>query len=192
MNKKKLAVLGFLFLLLSVLVFIFFRSSEKEKVRAAPEAPPVESQPRSLEPEKTRTVTLFFLAEDDSLLHAEQRDISSRPSVVEEAKEVIEELIKGPKNEFISPLPPETKVRQIFISKEGMATVDFSKEIMEKHPSGSSAELFTVYSVVNSLVYNFSSVKKVFILVEGGERETLDGHIDLSKPFLPDYSMVSK
>jgi germination protein M len=192
MDKKKLAILVFLFLLLIVMVFVFFRSNGKEKVKSTPEAPPADSQPRSQEPEKTRTVALFFLAEEDSLLHPEEREISSRPSVVEEAKEVIEELIKGPKNDLISPLPPETKLRQVFISKEGMAYVDFSKEIMEKHPSGSSAELFTVYCVVNSLAYNFNTVKKVFILVEGAERETLDGHIDLSKPFLPDYSMVAK
>ena len=192
MDKKKLAILVFLALLLIVLVFVFFRSSEKEKVTPSPEAPPAEPQPQPQEPEKTRTVALFFLAEEDSLLHAEEREISSRPSVVEEAKEVIEELIKGSKSELVSPLPPETKLRQIFISKEGMAYIDFSKEIMEKHPSGSSAELFTVYCVVNSLAYNFNTVKKVFILVEGAERETLDGHIDLSKPFLPDYSMVVK
>ncbi len=49
-----------------------------------------------------------------------------------------------------------------------------------------------VYSIVNSLTYNFKSVKRVSLLVEGNERETLGGHIDLSRPFSPDYSLVAR
>jgi germination protein M len=70
--------------------------------------------------------------------------------------------------------------------------VDLSREIMEKHPSGSSAELATVYSIVNTLAYNFKPIKKVFLLVEGSEKETLSGHINLSQPFVPLYSLNAK
>jgi len=90
---------------------------------------------------------------------------------------------------LISPLPPETRLRQLFITRSGVAYVDFSKELADRHPSGSSAEIATIYSVVNSLTYNFKSIKKVFILVEGGEKETLGGHISLSQAFAPRYSL---
>lgn len=192
MNKTKLGVLGLLFLVLIVLIFFLFRGGGGEKAKPAAETPSAETQHQPQNEEKGKQVTLFFLSEEDSLLHPEEREIAEGSSVAEEAKEVIDELIKGPRSELISSLPSETKLRQLFITKDGMAYVDFSKEIMEKHPSGSSAELSTVYCVVNSLAYNFSSLKKVFILVEGGERETLDGHIDLSKPFLPDYTLIAK
>jgi len=33
--------------------------------------------------------------------------------------------------------------------------------------------LATVYSIVNTLAYNFKPIKKVFLLVEGSEKETL-------------------
>jgi len=46
--------------------------------------------------------------------------------------------------------------------------------------------------VVNTLVYNFKPVKKVVLLVEGAERETLGGHVDLSRAFFPDYSLVAR
>jgi hypothetical protein len=32
----------------------------------------------------------------------------------------------------------------------------------------------------------------VGILVDGGERETLGGHIDLSRPLVPQYALVAK
>ena len=73
-----------------------------------------------------------------------------------------------------------------------MAYVDFSKEIQEKHLRGSSAEMATVFSIVNSLAYNFKSIKKVFILIDGVEKETLGGHISLSHPFLPQYDLVAE
>ncbi len=72
-----------------------------------------------------------------------------------------------------------------------MAYVDFSEEIVEKHLSGSSAEISTIFSVVNSLAYNFDAIEKVFILIEGQERETLGGHINLSRPFLPLYDLIA-
>ena len=37
-----------------------------------------------------------------------------------------------------------------------------------------------------------SPIKKVFILVDGEERETLDGHITLDRAFAPDFSLVAK
>jgi spore germination protein GerM len=78
------------------------------------------------------------------------------------------------------------------VTRSGVAYVDFSKDIVEKHLSGSSAEISTIYSVVNSLAYNFDSIKRVFILIEGREKETLGGHISLSKAFLPLYDLIAK
>jgi hypothetical protein len=50
----------------------------------------------------------------------------------------------------------------------------------------------TIYSVVNSLSYNLKPIKKVFILIDGGEKKTLGGHIDLTSPFQPIYDIVAK
>jgi hypothetical protein len=50
----------------------------------------------------------------------------------------------------------------------------------------------TIFSIVNSLTYNFKPIRKVFILVEGGEKETLGGHISLAQPFLPKHDLVAE
>ena len=175
-----------------VLAAVLFRGEGGEKIKSAVEISPAESPPEPPSAREAKTVRLFFLSEEDSLLHPEPREILAGPSIVEEAEQVVEELIRGSDKGYISPLPPETKLRQLFVTKDGVAYVDLSREIMEKHPSGSSAELATVYSIVNTLAYNFKPIKKVFLLVEGSEKETLSGHINLSQPFVPLYSLNAK
>ncbi len=189
-NKNALAVA--LFVLLAVLVVIFFRTSGREQIRKSEDVSP-SSASAQIPPEKpVKTVSLFFLREEDGLFVPEEREIAADASLVREAKEVITELIKGPRGDLVSPLPPETKLGQLFITRDGTAYVDVSKDLVDYHPSGTAAEMSTVYTIVNSLTYNFKAIKKVFILIEGEERETLGGHISLDRPFLPDYSLVAK
>lgn len=192
MEQKKLAILGFLFVVLIVLIVIFFRSGVREKIIPSLPAPSPELESAITEPGETRVVVLFFLSENDTYLHAEEREIPGYSTVIRQAKQAIEELIKGSQRGYISPFPPETKLLELYMTNDRVAYVDFSKDIVEKHLSGSSAEISTIYSVVNTLTYNFKSIDKVFILIEGRERETLGGHINLSRPFLPLYDLIAK
>jgi spore germination protein GerM len=192
MDRKKAVLFLVLFFLLVVLAVIFFKNSGSERIKKSGEIPPPAVSKETRVQKTMKKVTLFFLREEDGQLVPEEREINSDPSAVREAEEVVAELIKGSKAGLVSSLPPETQLAQLFITKEGVAYVDFSKELIEKHPSGSAAEISTVYSIVNSLAYNFKAIKKVFILIEGEERETLGGHISLDHPFLPDYSLVVK
>jgi spore germination protein GerM len=190
--RKPALVLGGLLVVLAVLVIIFFTGGEREKVRRLAEIDIPKVQPPAGEPAVRKTVTLFFLSDDDDLLHGESREIAAGPSAAEEAERALAELVKGSARSLVSPLPAETRVRQVFITKEGVAYVDFGREITDKFSYGSSSELSAVYAVVDTLTFNFKMVKKVAILVEGAEKETLGGHVDLTQPFLPDYSIVAK
>jgi spore germination protein GerM len=197
-GKKKIAIsrqaliLGGLAVVLLVLVIVFFTGGTGEKVKRFIDANvPKPPEPGGAEP-VPKTVTLFFLADDDDLLHKETRAITAGPTVADEAERALAELIRGSEKGFVSPLPPPTKVRQIFVGKDGLATVDFSREVAEGFAYGSTSELAAVYAVVDTLVFNFPAVKKVVILVEGVEKETLGGHVDLTRAFLPDYSIVAK
>jgi len=190
--SSRALLLSGLALVLLVLVIIFFAGGGGEKVKRFVDAnvPKVQETPAGQT--ATRTVTLFFIADDDDLLHKETREIAAGPTEADEAERALAELIKGSEKGLVSPLPPETRVRQVFIAKDGVATVDFSRDIAEKFSYGSSAELAAVYAVVNTIVYNFKPVKKVILLVEGAEKETLGGHVDLSRAFFPDYSIVAR
>jgi spore germination protein GerM len=179
-------------LVLLVLVIVFFSGGGGEKVKRFVDANVPKSPETPAGRPATRTVTLFFAAEDDDLLHKEKREILAGPTEADEAERALAELVRGSEEGFLSPLPPQTRVRQVFIAKDGVATVDFSRDVAEGFTYGSTSELAAVYAVVDTIVFNFKSVKKVVLTVEGAERETLGGHVDLTRAFLPDYGLVAK
>ena len=71
-----------------------------------------------------------------------------------------------------------------------MAKVDFNQALSKDHPGGSSAEMMTVYSVVNSLSLNFPQIKRVQILIDGKPVETITGHLSLKQPILPKPDLI--
>lgn len=191
--SRPAVVLGGLALVLAALVLVFFLGGTRESVKRFIDANlPKPPDAGGAAAAASRTVTLFFLADDDDLLHKETREIASGPTEADEAERALAELIRGSEEGFASPLPPQTKVRQVFIGPDGLATVDLSREVAEQLAYGSTSELAAVYAVVDTLAFNFKTVKKVAILVEGAEKETLGGHVDLTRAFLPDYSIVAK
>lgn len=192
-KKRKIRLLLLLLLILVAVVLIFFFGSRKESIKHV--VRPTETTGRSSPARKaeTKTVTLFFLSESDDLLHPEERQVvlsSSSPNDL--ARVIVEEILKGSSQGLLNALPEGTRLRQVYVTSDGTAYVDFSRHITSGNYYGSSGEMAAVYSVVNSLAYNLKSVKKVVFLVEGSEKETLGGHIDLSSPFTPDFSLVAK
>lgn len=191
MDTKRFVLLGVLVITAIILAFVFFQSGGEEKIKQFPVEHPKEKEESEEQLPQTKIITLFFLSEEDALLHPEEREILDNPSVAHLASQTIEELLKGSRNGSPSSFPDETKLRELFVTREGIAFVDFSGEISDGHVSGSTAEFHTVFTVVNSLTYNFKSIKRVFILIKGIEKETLAGHIDLSRPLLPRYDLVA-
>jgi hypothetical protein len=139
----------------------------------------------------TRRVKLFFPSPvQDGLLEPEERDIHASSQIVDEAKQIIAELIRGSKEGRGAALPVETKLRGLFIGAGALAVVDLTREATDHHPGGLTQEVSSVYAIVNSLTENISAIEKVQILIDGSEAETLAGHIDISQPFLQDLSMT--
>jgi len=191
--SRQALILAGLALVLLVLVLIFFTGGTKESVKSFLDANvPKPAEPGAGGPAALKTVTLFFLDDDDDLLHKETREIAAGLTEADEAERALAELVGGSTKGFVSPLPPQTKVRQVFIGPDGLATVDFSRDIADEFAYGSASELAAVYAVVDTLTFNFKTVKRVAILVEGAARETLGGHVDLTRAYLPDYTLVAR
>ena len=77
-------------------------------------------------------------------------------------------------------IPKKAKLRGVTV-KNGVATVDFSKELQQNFSGGSTGEEMLIGSIVNTLT-DFPEVEKVRILIDGAPVETLSGHMDLSEP----------
>lgn len=137
-------------------------------------------------PAATAVVSLYFQAADGSSLVKEGREVELGDSVEENVETVVDELISGPVGSLEATLPGKTRVLGVRL-KDGVAEIDFGRELAEEIPSGSSAETTAVYSVVDTVVANFPKVKSVQFLIEGGVPETLKGHVDLRHPISPEF-----
>lgn len=136
----------------------------------------------TISPEKVEyeQVILYFSDEQELKLVPENRlvEVKQRESL---ETQIVEQLILGPKEKgHFSTIPSETKIRNI--KTEGsICYVDLSNEFISKNTGGSSADLFTIYSIVNSLT-ELEEVNKVQFLIEGEKISDYKGSLDISKP----------
>jgi hypothetical protein len=136
-----------------------------------------------------KSVALFFLAGNGNSFHEEVREIGSEATTTEEAKRTLTELVNGPKSSRLVPtVPREARLLNLFIDSFGTAYVDFNRGLRDGLSGGAQAELYAVFSIVNTLASNFVQITRVQILVEGTEIPTLAGHVDTRMPLSPQYA----
>jgi len=161
----------------------------REKPIVIKEVPYKEEEIKEVQPvpiEEMVEVNLYFSDSQAMYLVPEKRKISQIPSL---ARQAVIELINGPGNSNLYPTIPEgTQVNEVYIADD-IVYIDLSEEIFKNHPGGSSGELMTVYSIVNTLT-EIPPIKGVQILVEGNEMKSLAGHIDISMPLLRDEDWI--
>jgi len=182
-DVKKLLVV-FLTIFLLAAVAGCQRGNEVEKVSPGKNTVP--------EKEATEEVAVYYLKDytDDIHLVREVHRVSSKKDIKVAA---LEELITGtPKTKgAYKVLPESTKVRGIKV-KDGLATVDFSRDVLQANV-GSRGEHLGILSIVNTLA-EFPDVEQVSFTVEGQlDERTRDwwGHIGLyDQPFKPNLSEV--
>ncbi|MEW6367977.1 MAG: GerMN domain-containing protein [Acidobacteriota bacterium] len=188
------------YLLVAVLTFatimsgLYFFVLRKPVTKGKPDSTKytVTSRPLFTATENRKKVTLFFPSASGFALVPVEREIYATNSAANQMKQIVVELIKGPdeaRGVALAALPEATRLREIFM-RDAVVYVDLTKELSQNLEGGSETELLTIYSLVDSLVYNFADVKRVKILIEGAEVETLAGHVDLQRPLEKDLGYV--
>ncbi len=138
--------------------------------------------------DNTKSVKLYFSNKDATSLVLEKRSIALIDNNIE--KSIVAELIKGPVNPELNPTIPEGTNILSVETKEGICFVNLSKSFIEKHSGGSSGEIMTIYSIVNSLT-ELEEVNKVQFLIEGQKVDVFK-HMLFNEPFDRDESCISK
>lgn len=154
--------------------FAFFFAGPKKQVKTLPR----HSQIPLLEPEQI-TMTLYFADQDALYVCPEKRTVKKTDAMLEEL--VLQELVKGPRNPGLDmTIPPESRLLSVKV-ENGVAYVNFSRELQTTHWGGSAGETMTIYSIVNSLT-EIPYIKKVQLLLENRIEQSIWGHAVTSEP----------
>ncbi len=136
-------------------------------------------------------VAVYYLksTEKETYLVREVHQVSKSPGV---ARAALNELANGNPvtTGATKVIPPDTKVLGINID-EGLATVDFSAEVLRANV-GASGEALGIASIVNTLT-EFPTIQEVSFTVDGQAEKAMDwwGHVGLfEQPFKRDLSNV--
>ncbi|MCY4506882.1 MAG: GerMN domain-containing protein [Acidobacteria bacterium] len=134
--------------------------------------------------------TLYYVSGDGMRLVGVPRRLARRANPTAQARAILEQQLAAPPAPLVSPIPPGTGLRAVYLTGDGDAFVDLTEEIALGHSGGSREELFTVYAIVNALATNLAAVDAVQILVDGVEVDTLVGHVDLQRPLRQNLDLL--
>ncbi|WP_315452736.1 GerMN domain-containing protein [uncultured Selenomonas sp.] len=134
---------------------------------------PAQEKPKEMQ------VNVYYPRNDGTGLIAVSRKVNTEKD--DKYTAAMKSLLTGTKEKGqTNVIPKKAKLRSVTV-KDGVATVDFSKELEQNFSGGSTGEEMLIGSIVNTLT-DFPEVQKVQILIEGASVETLSGHMDLSEP----------
>ncbi len=186
----KIVIIAIVLLIFISVFIILLLNRKKEAPEAHLDNAKTSFQQEILKAEESIKVIIFLPSDKDELLHPEERKILKTSSLSNQVKQVILEIIKGSEKGNLSPVPSGTKIREVYIHSDGTAYIDLSSEYAIGNLGGSTSEIEAIYTIVNSITFNFPNIKRVRFLIDGMDRETLKGHLCMEKFFLPDYSLI--
>lgn len=151
-------------------------------------APGTESPVESLDAGETvqksdlRPVALFFAGREGLLLLPETRNIFWTASATDRARQVVNELLRGPLpgGRLLPALPEGLSLREVYLLPDGSCWVDLGLS-KGRIQTGSQEEWAAVEALALSLTLNFPEIRRVGLLLDGEQAESLAGHVDLRR-----------
>jgi hypothetical protein len=153
--------------------------------------PPAAGKNTAAKKREKQEVTLFFSDANERFLIPEKRYIPREKEPEEQAQEMVKALLSGSKTGLVNTFPDNAELQSIKMEGGDTLLINFGRSLVANHPGGSTAEMATVYSLTNTLIFNMPAIKKVKILIGGEERESLKGHISLKNPFTMNRELIA-
>lgn len=133
----------------------------------------------------TRMVRLYYGSRDRVGLAGEDRAIPDPGSDEAVIERIVREHLRG-SSQGITGFDAGARVRGVFLSQDGTAYVDLSRELLSRWPRGDGLEWVSVGGLVRSIAENVPSARRVQILVEGKIVERAPGAIAIDLPLEPE------
>lgn len=181
-------LVGSAFYLRSLVRRSFFENRPKPEAEMTTQ---LQQQALQSGPTTPQTVTLYFPNYETGALVGEARQIALAPDAEDQIRQIVLALVAGSQQSHARAFPPTTVLRSVFLTKDGVAYLDFSSNVTSDFPIGIESETLALQSVVDSLAAAIPRVQKVKFLIEGQEVDSLDGHADLTGFYTPDAAVNS-
>ncbi len=158
--------------------------------RRTAQAPKAPAGASPLEEQQQVQRILLYPAAPDMLLNEYRVEMPELGDQEKDMAELVSRYLTGPAGDgMVMPFPENCSLRAFFILHGDQAVVDLSGPV--RTGGGTDTEMARVYGIVDTLSWNFNTIKSVRILVDGQEVETLLGHLDLSRPIPFEPSMLA-
>jgi Sporulation and spore germination len=170
------AVLGIMALGMSVYVWRMRGRVERTEA-STPNTQPV-ARPAAGPSEQ---VTLYVAYDEGGMLRPQAARIplpSGRQERAEELLRALVDIYLGKSSPHV--LGTGSEIRGVYLADPGLAVIDLNAAFANGHRSGVLVEELTLTSLVATLSANIPAITQVKILVDGKERESLAGHVDLT------------
>lgn len=178
----------------ALLTFALFRREVRRQAALEKDGPQTADQLLATGGEKVSAEVYFRTPDMDlsagDILAPQSKAVLRSDTLSGRARQIVLALVEGPDGDLRPVLPKETKIRRVYLSKDGLAVVDLSKEARDLLVGGVDAEASAAYAITNSLHKNIPEIRRVRILIEGLEQETWAGHLSLRDDFEPDLSLI--
>lgn len=135
-------------------------------------------------------ITFYYPDSKNDKLIPIKKNLSFKTNDI--TKMILEKEFKqASNNELLKLLGPNVKINSLYLNKDGMVYVDFTKNFVSELNVGASFELRALQSITNTLG-EYYRVEKVYITLDG--KPYSSGHISMKKgeAFTVDKSKVAK
>lgn len=153
-----------------------------------------EPEPQGLQTSVPEGYVDLYFPSENGFLGVERRPLELEGDAGQQVRALVTVWLEGPAEAGLVPAFPDgLELAEAFVTAEGVAIVDLAAPEGGEPPStGSRLEMQRVYSLVDSVVLNVAGVRRVTILWNGRQRETLSGHVDTSMPLDPLTELVNR
>jgi spore germination protein GerM len=150
----------------------------EEQVRREITQPPMPAPASNKEKAK-----IFWAAEGGTTLEPVEVELALSADASQRAKQLMLTLIAAPPKPEQRTLPADAALLELYVLEDGTTIADFSDVLARATPSGVQSEQLALESILRTLQANVPEIRRVKILINGQETDTLAGHVDLTGYF---------
>ncbi len=168
---------------MSVVISMILMSCDAQQTNPAPPPPAGPVVISDSAETHLQKCTLFFFDINSLRLAGEERELDLSKDVNERLKQTVTELLGDSTSGLHQTIPTGTLLYDVYIDEQSTAYLNFSHHLKDEQIGGTTSEALTIAAILRTVRLNFADdIRKVQILIEGLETDTIGGHIDISKP----------